>query len=175
MRDITPTIPQKDYEFVAPGLAIVDRLAQLMHNSRLFRGFSIQDIEILSEHMQVYRLGAGRVLLKEGERSAFAVWLLDVVVEVRKRGADGTLHGVATILPGKMIGEMSLVDGEARLATCVVIRRAEFAVLTHDDFVALLDNHPRLAAELLIRIAALVNHRLRETSAKLAARPEPDA
>ena len=169
MNPMVVTNPQQDFEFTCPGIAVIDRLAQLVDMSRVFRGLSMEALETLAEHLMVYRLPAGRTLLHEDERSTFAVWLLDGVVEVRKRADNGTDTAIATILPGKLIGEMSLIDGEPRFATCVIIRDAEFAVFSQAAFQILLEDHPRLAAEIALRFAAQINQRLRQTSRKLVA------
>ncbi|QNM97405.1 Crp/Fnr family transcriptional regulator [Chitinimonas koreensis] len=164
---IQPTIPPNDYQLAGAGGEFLSELRGQFGESPLLRMFDDAAIEILADYMQVYRVPAGKTLLREGEKSDFALLILSGAVNVMKSHADGGQHQIATVLPGRLIGEMSLIDGEPRFASCVAATNALVAVLARRSVLALLDEHPKLGSLLLMRLTALVSNRLRQTSAKL--------
>lgn len=164
---IGPTLPLQDYQLAGAGMEFVDMIQERFRLSPLLNVFDATSVGILADYMQVYTLTAQQLLLKEGEQSDFAILLLDGVVSVNKLHSDGTQHTIATIGPGKLIGEMSLIDGEPRFATCQAGTDVRVAVLTRQSLLGLLEDHPKLGSLLLMRLVALVSHRLRQTSARL--------
>ncbi len=161
------THPLQDYQLAGAGMEFVELLQERFRLSPLLNVFDATSVSLLADYMQVYTLPAQQLLLKEGEQSDFAILLLDGVVSVNKRHADNSEHTIATIGPGKLIGEMSLIDGEPRFASCQANTDVRFAVLTRQNLLGLLDDHPKLGSLLLMRLVALVSHRLRQTSARL--------
>jgi CRP/FNR family transcriptional regulator, cyclic AMP receptor protein len=86
--------------------------------------------------------------------------------DVLEQADDGGRQLMATVGPGMTLGEMSMLDGELRFATCMAIEPTMVAVLTRDDM-AIIIREPRLAAKILINLIMLLSQRLRRTSAKL--------
>ncbi|WP_374349305.1 Crp/Fnr family transcriptional regulator [Chitinimonas sp.] len=170
MTDSIPaTIPMQDYQLAGAAGDFLPELQRVFTQSRLLAVFDAESVSILADYMQVYRMPAGALLLKEGERSDFTVLLLSGEVNVLKTHAGRAPQSIAIITPGKLIGEMSLIDGEPRFASCVAQSEVLFAVLTRHAMLQLLDEHPKLGSQLLMRLVALVSNRLRQTSAKLVA------
>jgi CRP-like cAMP-binding protein len=61
---------------------------------------------------------------------------------------DGT--NVATLGPGELIGELSLLTGAPRTATVIAETDVEVAALSRQEFASLLDASPKLAQKILI-------------------------
>jgi CRP-like cAMP-binding protein len=166
---VPSTIPMQDYQLAGSGGEFIDALQGLFAQSRLLDVFDAESVTILADYMQVYRMPAGGLLLREGERSDFTILLLSGDVNVLKAHAGRVPQSIALITPGKLIGEMSLIDREPRFATCVAQTDVLVAVLTRQALLDLLEEHPKLGSQLLMRLVALVSNRLRLTSAKLVA------
>jgi CRP/FNR family transcriptional regulator, cyclic AMP receptor protein len=62
--------------------------------------------------------------------------------------------------PGDLIGEMSAIDAEPRLASAIALEPVEVLVLSSQAFVAYLDRTPSVA----LVIVRLLNRRLRDTA-----------
>ena len=73
----------------------------------------------------------------------------------------------AVIRAGAAVGEMSMLDGEPRYASCTAIDAVEFAVLTRQAVAALIKDHPGVGAKLLVKITQLLAQRLRNTTQQL--------
>jgi CRP-like cAMP-binding protein len=65
------------------------------------------------------------------------------------------------------LGEMSMIDGEPRFATCIATEVTTFAMLTRDAMVNIILEKPSLGAKILIKLVTLLSQRLRQTSARL--------
>ncbi|MHB1509808.1 MAG: Crp/Fnr family transcriptional regulator [Acidimicrobiales bacterium] len=103
----------------------------------------------------------GATLFREGDTAddVYVVRTGRVKVCSRRAGREVIL---AVLDEGALLGELSAVDGAPRSATVVALEPVEVEVTTHDEFNELLEEHPRLATELLRLVAA----RLRDASVR---------
>lgn len=166
---VPSTVPMQDYQLAGAASEFLPQLQTLFAQSKLLEVFDADAVGILADYMQVYRMPMTGVLLREGEQSDFTILLLQGEVSVLKAHVGRAAQSIAVITPGKLIGEMSLIDREPRFATCVAQTDVLFAVLTRQAFLDLLEEYPKLGSQLLMRLVALVSTRLRQTSAKLVA------
>ncbi len=155
-----------------------DHLSQrteLLVESTLLRDFTPAEAELLGAHM--LRLGAqpGQMLIAEGEASDWMMLLLRGTVDIGKRkvGAEtdsqepGDTTRLAVLRAGAVIGEMSMLDGEPRYASCWALSEVEAAVLTRAAVSRLIGSNPALAAKLLVKLTQQLAQRLRNTSNQL--------
>ena len=162
----------------AKGLALLgpcDRLSQqsaLMAESALLRDFTPAEIDLLGASM--FRVGAqpGQLLIGEGDASDWMMILLRGTVDIGKRkiGAEvdseepGDTTRLAVLREGAVIGEMSMLDGEPRYASCWALSEVEAGVLTRAAVARLISTHPAVGAKLLVKLTQLLAQRLRNTS-----------
>jgi CRP-like cAMP-binding protein len=99
------------------------------------------------------------VLFRQGDPGEEVLVLRAGRVKVSARRASGEVI-LAVLDAGSLLGELSAVDGAPRSATLVALECVEVDVATCDEFALLLEEHPRIATELL----RLVAGRLRDTS-----------
>lgn len=71
---------------------------------------------------------------------------------------------VAVLRPGAAIGEMSMLDGGLRYASCTALDDVEAGVLGRREIALLIRDHPTVGAKLLVKITQLMAQRLRNTS-----------
>jgi len=127
------------------------------------------DIEGLAEYFQPYRVEDGCELFREGDAGNFLCVLVEGSVRAFKE-RDASEHVlVSTENAGRSIGEMALIDGEPRSATCISVGESTVLLLTRDAYQLLCRERPALALKLVHRIARLVSRRLRVTSGRLSA------
>ncbi|MBK9022025.1 MAG: cyclic nucleotide-binding domain-containing protein [Sulfuritalea sp.] len=69
--------------------------------------------------------------------------------------------------PGASLGEMSLINGKPRFATCIAREPTDIAVLTRDTIYDILVLHPSLGNKILLILLQITSQRLRETSDRL--------
>lgn len=95
----------------------------------LFDDFDAAEIAGLARYMACYRAPSCTEIIREGEVGDFMFLILNGSVEIAKRDAHGQPQAISTAGPGKTLGEMSLIDGEPRFASCMALTPLEFAVL----------------------------------------------
>ena len=74
---------------------------------------------------------------------------------------------VSILGPGSLIGDMGIIDGGPRSATCTASTDLALAVLTREALTRLMDTHPSVAARLLLAMSKRIADHLRETNRKL--------
>jgi CRP-like cAMP-binding protein len=129
--------------------------------------FSFSQIKRLAGCMDVHQVSPETVLFYEGDKSSFMVLIVRGQVHVVKFDSQRTPKRIATLGPGKTIGEMSIIDGEPRSASAVSSTDATLLVMTTENFHRLIDEWPRAAVILVQKIAKLMSQYLRQTSGRL--------
>ncbi len=140
---------------------------RLLHNAALLEDFTTGEMDALGSAMPMLRAAPGQVLINEGEVGEWMLLLLSGTVDVTKRTPTGEVSRLAVIREGAAIGEMSMLDGEPRYATCTAIDAVEAGVLTRSAIALLIREHPGVGAKLLVKLTQLLAQRLRNTSNQL--------
>ena len=131
---------------------------------------SAADAREVVSYMRPERINAGEVVIREGEstRNDFMALVLDGEVTVENSVAAAHDSMVVSILgPGSLIGDMGIIDGGPRSATCTASTDLALAVLTREALARLMDTHPSVAARLLLAMSKRIADHLRETNRKL--------
>lgn len=155
------------FEELGAGAAFHAAMCERLSESVTFGDLPWPDLQTLAKYIHAYRVPAGAMIFAEGESGSFLCLLLAGRVEIVKEDHEGVARVVATVGPGRAIGEMAVIDGETRSAACLVCEAAEIAVLTKTQFEALVGAYPVLGNKLLLRIARLLSQRLRLASGML--------
>lgn len=154
-------------EHLGDATPFVARILDILQHIELFEDFGEADIGCLGRYMSCYRAPAGTEIIREGEPGDFMLLLLDGEMEIIRRDARGLPARVGLAGPGKTLGEMSLIDGEPRFASCVTLTDAMFAALDRDQLSHLIAEEPQVGVKLLMELLMLLNQRLRSVSAQL--------
>lgn len=143
-----------------------DEIFELIDRIWLFEDLRRPEIAALCARMDCHAASRGQEILKEGDDGDFLVIILTGEVAVIKH-TDGHHKLIATVGPGAVLGEMSLVDGIPRFASCIASEPTDFAVLTRDTLYDLMVSEPALGGKVLLLLLQLLTRRLRDTSEKL--------
>ena len=154
---------------------LLSHCTELMQESPLLRDFTPAEADLLGTRMLRVRAQPGQVLIAEGEVSDWMMILLVGTVDVDKRRVGAGFDSqepsdttrLAVLREGAVIGEMSMLDGEPRSASCRALSVVECAVLTRAAVGNLVSSHPAVAAKLLVKLTQLLAQRLRNISTQL--------
>jgi CRP-like cAMP-binding protein len=141
--------------------------ANLIDSTQWANEFSFAQVKKLAAFVDVHRVPEETVLFFEGDKSDFLVLIVTGQVHVVKFDSQRNPKRIATLGPGKTIGEMSIIDGEPRSASAVTAVESSLMVMTTDKFNRLIDQWPRVAVILVMKIAKLMSQYLRQTSGRL--------
>jgi len=149
------------------GRAYQQELIALMARVDLLADLSGHELEMLSHYLQAFAANTGCVIFSEGDPGHYMCLLASGRVKTYKESDIEHKAEVANESRGRSIGEMALIDGEPRSATCIATESSVLLLLSQADFRRLGDERPALALKLLMRITRLMSRRLRLTSGRL--------
>ncbi len=157
-------------EVSASCAGLSSRGPQLLHHAALLEDFTTDEADALGNAMLLLRARPGQRLIAEGEIGEWMLLLLSGTVDVTRRTPAGVPSRLAVIRQGAAIGEMSMLDGEPRYATCIALDDVECGVLTREAISTMIREHPAVGAKLLVKLTQLLAQRLRNTSNQLVRR-----
>jgi CRP-like cAMP-binding protein len=154
-------------ERVGAGTAIASEIFGLVGKSQFFTEFSREDISTLAGYMEVYRAQPGEIIIRESDEGDFMVLIVDGEIDILKKSQRAEQQHMTSAGPGMTLGEMSMIDGEPRFATCMASQPTTFAVLTRDNMAKIILDHPSLGSKILVKMVTMLSLRLRQTSGRL--------
>ena len=142
----------------------MDGLIEFMRQTRLFEGFSGEDLEVVGGLLTEARIGPDERILAEKETSCS----LYLVREGQVRISIGyPLHlkkylPIRTIGPGEMFGEFSFIDRLPRSASALTLSETRLLMLSRQDYDRLAASRPDIALSLLQNIAVTLTEQIRD-------------
>lgn len=131
---------------------------------------SQEEAQVVVHYMRPQMIAEGTKFIREGESKdiGFMVLVLDGEVTVENIVVSRVSPITVTVLgPGSMHGELGLIDGLPRSASCTASTKVRAAILTRDALEELLKDHPKIGAKLMMAIAMRIGDRLRDNTEKL--------
>jgi CRP/FNR family cyclic AMP-dependent transcriptional regulator len=138
-----------------------------LERTPIFEDFRREDLEALAGYFTVHRVDAGTLIFREGEKGTRMCLLLEGRLEVFRNDDSGARKKITDVGPGKLIGEMSLIDGMPYSATAVASAISTLVMLSRDNMQRICEERPRAGNQLLWKVANLLSLRLRQTTGKL--------
>jgi len=154
-------------EHLGEGTALAQQIFDMIGHSKFFADFNRGDVQTLAGFMQVYRAEPGSMIIREGDIDDYMLLIISGKVDIVKTDKRGVIQAMTSVGPGMTLGEMSMIDGEPRFATCIAVEPTTFSVLSRDSMVRIILEEPALGAKLLIKLVTLLSQRLRQTSSTL--------
>jgi CRP-like cAMP-binding protein len=154
-------------EYLGDATKFAGQLQALIPKCNLLEHFSLGEVRTLAHFMDVYRAEPGMEIIREGDGGDFMLMIVEGKVEVQKRDRWNTPQVLASVDAGRTLGEMSMIDGEARFATCVAVDATLIAVLDREMLARIIVEQPLLGAKFLMEIVLMLSQRLRATSQRL--------
>ncbi len=167
MAEIAQQSRLSQLESLGDAMPFAGKLHGLITFSPLFENFNLAEIQLMSGFMRVYRATPGTEIIGEGESGDFMILLIEGRIEVFKQDRWNSPRLIALIVPGQSLGEMSMIDGEPRFASCVAGETCLLAVLSRESLARIILEQPILGAKILMELVLMLSQRLRHTSARL--------
>lgn len=147
-----------------PDDAELDEARGALRTSKLFGALDAARREQIVSRLREMRYAAGECILREGDAGASLFVLSRGEVRVEREGVDEVL----TFGPGDVFGEMSLLTGAPRAATCRAAAECACWELDGDAFRALIDADVSLAEAItgLVAVRQAERERARQRASK---------
>jgi CRP-like cAMP-binding protein len=165
--DAAPIPLYPNFQNLGSATLFVDDILEIIDKIAVFDDFSHEEIELFCGYMSCYSAPRNAFLLGEGEQGGHLIVIFTGQAKIIKRDVDDSEKLVGIVGPGAMLGEMSLIDGLPRSASCVTALPTNFAVLTREDLSEILSNSPRLGNKLFLVLLQRMTRRLRDISNRL--------
>lgn len=138
--------------------AIADKVLILRH-SALFAQIPGEELQKLVQFVKVQEIGPRQVIFHKGDAGAQVYLIVSGRVKVTTLSEEGKEIVFEILDAGEVFGEISLLDGKERTATVTTMGKCRVLVLERRDFIPFLEQHPRVAIQLLTTVCS----RLRAT------------
>jgi SulP family sulfate permease len=133
----------------------------------LVAGASPEQLAVIEARLEHRRFAAGEVIFRQGEEGDALYFLEEGAVRIEWQGGGRPIR-LATLTPGVVFGEMSLIDGAPRSAGARAEEPSRVLRLGRDALETLAVEHPDVALLLMRGLAADVARRLRFANAALS-------
>ena len=122
-----------------------------LRNVQLFSGCTNKELERIARSGDEVKMTAGTLLADQGQTGREAFIVLDGAVSVKRNGRK-----VATLGPGAIVGELSLLDHGPRTATVMCDTDSTIFVISQRHFLAVIDDVPTIGHKLLASLAGRI-------------------
>ena len=143
-------------ESAPPSHSAQERAAQLLVTAGALVQLNLEDARQVVRYMRPQRVAAGTAFIRAGATTDndYMLLVIDGDVTVESQASPGGEGHVVTVLgPGSLIGEMGLIDGAPRSATCTASTDLAVGRLSREALTRLIEEKPATAARLLLAIS----------------------
>ncbi len=148
----------------------IARLRNLWRDDDMMQALGDEAIDRLAPFIDLVSVPADQEIIVQDEHSDFMFVLLQGSISVLRKQEWGDVMVLATVAPGEMLGEMSLIDAGERFSTCLTRFECDIAVITAHHLEQMILSEPAAAARLILLLARKLSLRLRVVSARLGGR-----
>lgn len=130
---------------------MASKATEHLRNIPLFSACTTKDLQLIAKVADEITLPSGHVLCDQGQTGREAFVIVDGSATVRRNGKK-----VASLGPGAIVGELSLLDHGPRTATVTTDSETTVLVLAASRFGAVMDEVPAVGRKVLASLAARI-------------------
>lgn len=134
---------------------------QRLSSLPVFKDLDKNEIESVFQYVFEQSVKKDNVLFVEGMPGESLYIILSGSVEITKETKNHEKLVLGTMVPGDMVGEMSLIDSEPRSATAITLEDSMLLVISKKSFNEILRSDSHVAAKILMGLLKVVSRRLR--------------
>ena len=150
--------------------AASDTLSDMLAECDLFRDFAYNEISSAARYFNLIEIEEGDAVFQEGEAGAFMCIVNAGKVSILKTNQEEEKVEIARLPEGRTFGEMAVLDGERRSATCIAASPCTLLTLSKESLDRMLLDVPATAAKVVRAVAVSLSKRLRMADGKLVDR-----
>jgi len=140
---------------------------EILKQVPIFAGMPDQVLERIRDAARLVHVQKGEELIREGSLAMGMYVVKSGLVEISKRGRNGTEFCLAVLKPGDCVGEMSIIDIQPRSATVRALEAGTLYVLDQSSLAKLYATDLETYAMLVMNIAREISRRLRSADQAL--------
>ena len=136
---------------VCPLMASKKQHLESLRNVALFSACSNKELDKVAKATDEITMTEGTMIMDQGQMGREAFVVVDGDVVVRRNGRK-----VATLGPGNVVGEMSLLDKGPRTATVLCETDCTLLVIDQRRFLGVIDSIPAISHKLMASLAGRI-------------------
>jgi len=144
-----------------------NEIRDMLMDCGLFNTLLPADFQAAAGYFIITSIKEGDEIFHEGDAGTFMCIIHRGAVTVQKTGGDDKPIAVASLRKGRAFGEMAVLDGERRSATCVAASDCLLLNLGKDSLDKMLNDAPKIAAKIIRALAVSMSRRLRMVDGQL--------
>ena len=144
-----------------------ENITDLMVKIPMFAGLNDDELEIVRNHIELFKVEQGATLFEEGDQGDSVCFVVNGRLEVTKRTITGEDFVLNTLARGQSVGELSIIDKRPRSATVRAKTEATLFTLTRSNFEKIMQEHSAITIKILKGLSLLLSKKLRQTSSRL--------
>ncbi len=137
-----------------PGAADLRRKQRLIAQTELFGGLGARNQRLLAFSAQWFDAEKGRVIFRENDRADAIYLCLEGKAEMHWPENDLGARPIATIEPGRVIGDLSIILNEPRQLRLIAVTDTKWLRIGAEEFRAVMESDPAVARILLSTVAS---------------------
>ena len=151
-------------------ISLADEISEMLMDCDLFNNFPTSEVVLAARYFSISKIEEGEAIFNEGDAGTFMCIVNSGNVSVLKANLDEEAVEIASLRKGRTFGEMAVLDGERRSATCVAATDCILLTLSRDSLDKMLVDVPKTAAKVIRAVAVSLSKRLRMADGKLVDR-----
>ena len=125
----------------------------------LFSGMTLEQLRVLTSHMEEQHFLPGEVIMYEGDFSQELYVLVSGRVRIAKDYKGSHERTLTVLTQGDFFGDMAIFENAPRSATIVTEEESELLVLSADKFKQTIYQKPDIAFEIFRELSARLRRR----------------
>jgi CRP-like cAMP-binding protein len=158
---------EKDRDDMSEPTLLNNEIRDWLMDCGLFDQLLPADFAAASGYFSISTIAQGEEIFHEGDAGSFMCIIHTGQVAVQKTNSDGHLVTMTTLRSGRAFGEMAVLDGERRSASCVAASNCQLLNLGKDSLEKMLNDAPKIAAKIIRALAVSLSKRLRMADGQL--------
>jgi CRP-like cAMP-binding protein len=141
--------------------ALLEEISSMLIDCDLFNHLPPAELRAAAHYFGVSKIAGGETVFEEGDVGAFMCIVHSGSIAVIKANQNEEQVEMVTLGQGRALGEMAVLDGERRSATCRATEDSILLTLSKEALDKMLEEHPRIGARVIRAIAVSLSRRLR--------------
>lgn len=141
--------------------ALLEEISSMLIDCDMFNHLPPAELRAAAHYFGVNKIDSGENVFNEGDIGNFMCIVHSGSVSVVKENQNEEQVEMVTLGHGRAFGEMAVLDGERRSATCTAAEDSILLTLSKEALDKMLEEHPRIAARVIRAIAISLSRRLR--------------
>ncbi len=141
--------------------ALLEEISSMLIDCELFHYLSAAELKAAAHYFGISKIEQDEIIFNEGDAGSFMCVVHSGSIAVIKSNWNEEMVEIIKLGHGRAFGEMAVLDGERRSATCRASTNCILLTLSKDALDKMVEEHPRIAARIIRAIAISLSRRLR--------------